>query len=97
MTVFCFGDIVSKSSIREGKRPIMRMQSTSSRSMSLWASASAGKNSLPPLDATGIAPGDPNRQVQTVEAPAQLPPPAPAPAFSRIPKEGFCGQGSYEV
>ena len=89
MTVFCFADLVIKSSIRDGMRPIMRMQSTSSRSISLWASDSAGKNSLPQLDANGIAPGDPNRHVQTVEAPAQLPPPTLASALSRIPKEGF--------
>jgi len=53
------------------------------------ASASAGRNSLPALDAYGIAPGDPNRQVQTVEAPAQLPPPVAVPAFRRIQEECF--------
>jgi hypothetical protein len=65
------------------------MQSTSFRSMRRCTSASAGKNALPLMDAYGIAPGDPNRQVQTVEAPAQLPPPAVVPALSRIPKQGF--------
>ena len=89
MTVFGCGELVNKSSIREDTRPIMSMQSTSFRSMRRCASASAGRNSLPALDAYGIAPGDPNRQVQTVEAPAQLPPPVAVPAFSRIPKEGF--------
>ena len=89
MTVFGFEDVVNKSLIREGMRPIMRMQSTSFRSMRRCASASAGRNLLPALDAYGIAPVDPNRQVQTVEAPAQLPPPAAVPELSRIPKEGF--------
>ena len=70
-------------------RPTTRIQSSSFRSIRLRASTSAGRNSLPVMDARGIAPDDPNRQVQTIAAPALLPPPAVVPVPSRIPNVGF--------